>query len=194
MYNDNQLKFKEAIEHLVSFSNEEWKDIASLLVEKSFKKNEIILEAGKIEKHFYFVLDGTIRAFHNKDGNNLSVAFTYTGYYCSCYNSFTSQKPSIYSLQALSDGNLIGLNYENMQYLFNKYKSFERFGRLAVEQALFRMEKREISILSNTAEERFQRLMNDSPHIFNLVPSKHLASYLGMKPETFSRMKKKFFS
>jgi hypothetical protein len=75
--------------------------------------------------------------------------------------------------------------------LFDQYKVFERWGRLFNQSVLVGFGVFIQSILADSAEERFNRLMDQSPHIFQLVPQKHLASYLGMSAETFSRMRKK---
>ena len=74
--------------------------------------------------------------------------------------------------------------------IFDKYKWVERWGRILNANILIGIGRRQVEVRSYTAEERFERLFNQSPHIFQLVPQKHLASYLGMTPETFSRMRK----
>ena len=74
--------------------------------------------------------------------------------------------------------------------MFDSHKGIERWGRIFNSKILIGMARRQIEVRAYSAEERFDRLQNDSPHIFQLVPQKYLASYLGMTPETFSRLRK----
>ena len=174
----------------VSLNEEEWKALESVLEIKHFKKGEFLIESGQVENFMSFVTEGLARIWYPLDGEEHSVAFTYEGFYACSYNSFTSRTPSKYSIEALEDVTLIGMNYEDEQELLNRFKTFERWARLEVEAAYFMAEQREISILTYSAKERYERLWKNSPRLFQRVPGKYLAQYLGMTAETFSRIRK----
>lgn len=93
-------------------------------------------------------------------------------------------------LQALTDCELLKISFTDLNAMFDKYKSIERWGRIFNAKILVGMARRQLEVRSYSAEERFERLCNDSPHILQMVSQKYLASYLGMTPETFSRLRK----
>lgn len=95
-------------------------------------------------------------------------------------------------IQSLSRVVGLKISYANLIELFDKYKSVERWGRLFNAKMLIGVGRRQVEVRDFSVEERLRRPIADSPHIFRLVPQKHFASYLGMKPEAFSRMRKAY--
>lgn len=182
--------FKKRVESFVPLKPEEWEALQSLLEIKQFSKGDLLLPTGKVENFMSYVTEGITRAFHLIDGEELTVAFIYENFYACSYNSFTQRTPSRYTIEALEPTTTVGLSYSSIQHLLDQFKSFERWARLEVERAYFLMEQREVSILTYTAKQRFDRLWENSPHLFQRVPQKYLAQYLGMAPETFSRIRK----
>ena len=94
-------------------------------------------------------------------------------------------------METISHTEGLRINHQDLTRLYDEFKVFERWGRLFNEMILTGFGVYMRSLIADSAEERFNRLMNQSPHVFQLIPQKHLASYLGMTPETFSRMRKK---
>ena len=93
-------------------------------------------------------------------------------------------------METISATSGLRIHHRHLKQLYDEYKVFERWGRLFNEMILMGFGVFMRSLLADSAEERFNRLMTQSPHVFQLIPQKHLASYLGMTPETFSRMRK----
>ncbi len=186
------LHFRTQFEKKVILPDEVWLAVVAKCRLLQFKKGDFILQNGQIEPYVAFVDKGIIRAYHLKDGEEICVAFTWDGYYCSSFASFLSRKPSNYTIECLSDCTLVAIEHGDLQLLFNQYQLVERWGRLAAEEVLIGKENREVEMLSFSAEERYHRIYQQSPQLFQLVSQKHIASYLGMKPETFSRLRKKF--
>jgi len=185
-----KLEFKNRVEQFVELNSLEWAALEKHLEVKSFKKGETLIEAGKVENFMSFVTDGIARIYHLLDGEELTVAFTYENFFACSYNSFTQRTPSRYTVQAIEDMTIVGVDYNSLQDLLDEFKTFERWARLEVERAYFLVEQREISILSFTTKQRFNRLWENSPQLFQRVPQKYLAQYLGMTAETFSRIRK----
>lgn len=184
-------EFRISIEKTVSLNDEEWKAIADKIHVRYFSKNEILVSQEETENYLSFVAEGVLRGFFPKDGDEHTIAFTYRGHYCASLGSFISRKPSRYVIQALSDVVLLSVVYNDMQNLYNRYKSIERWGRIAAEEVLTGFEWRQAELMSFTAEERYRVFVQRSAHLLQQVPQKHIASYLDMTPETFSRLRKR---
>ncbi|HNP18379.1 MAG TPA: Crp/Fnr family transcriptional regulator [Fulvivirga sp.] len=182
---------KNKVTGFTPISDAEWADFSSKWQMVEINKDDYLIKEGQIEHYFYFVFDGVLRAFATKDGDEICIGFSYNGDFSGAYDSFLAQTKSEFAIQALTKSTLLKINRENLFLLFDKYKSIERWGRLFNAEILIGMAKRQVEARSYSAEEKYLRLLNQSPHIFQLVPQKHLASYLGMTAETFSRLRKK---
>lgn len=182
---------RETVHKKVVLSDEVWADFAQYWTLVTPTKNEYLTKVGETEQYIYFVEDGVQRGFHLVDGEEICVAFSFDHSYSGVVDSFLTQTPAKYYLQAISDSALLRLSYHDLQGLYDRHKSIERWGRLISETILIGKANREVAILSYTAEERYRRLMTQSPRCIQLIPQKYLASYLRMTPETFSRLRKK---
>ncbi len=184
---------KESVFKLTEMSFSDWEDFGSRWTAFELKKNDFLIKEGQIEKYFYFIHEGVLRAFFLREGVEANIGFSYDGEFSGAYDSFLEQKVTDWNIQALSKVQGLKISYADLMAMFDAYKSVERWGRLFNAQILIGMGRRQVEVRDFSAEERFRRLHTDSPHIFQLVPQKHLASYLGMTPETFSRMRKEYF-
>jgi CRP-like cAMP-binding protein len=182
---------KRVIFSKVSPDEKEWEAFINRWEYYEFPKNQIITHLGQVEAYFYFVHEGVIRAYFEKGTEEYNLGFSYTGEFSGVYDSFMHQRPAGFCAETISHTAGLKINFNNLMYLFDQYKVFERWGRLFNEMILTGFGEFFKSLLADSAEERFNRLMRQSPHVFQIIPQKHLASYLGMTPETFSRMRKK---
>jgi len=181
---------RKSIEKLAPIADEEWLEISQRWVECNTPKHDYLIRAGEIEKYFYYVHDGVIRGYILNNGNEISIGFSYNGDYSGAFDSFLDQKPTDFFLETITDVQMLRIHFNDLMKLFDQFKSMERWGRIFNANALIAMARRQVEVRAYSAEEKFERLATDSPHIFQLVPQKHLASYLGMTPETFSRLRK----
>jgi CRP/FNR family transcriptional regulator, anaerobic regulatory protein len=184
-------QLKKKVYSLVEPTYEEWEAFTAHWRPFAFDKNHRVTDLDEVEPYFYFITEGVIRAYFIKDGEEFNIGFTYQNEYSGVYDSLMLQRPSQYALETLTETFGIRIKYRDLIALYDQYKVFERWGRLFNQGILIGFGVFVQSILADSAEERFNRLMQQSPHIFQLVPQKHLASYLGMSAETFSRMRKK---
>lgn len=182
---------KETIYKKVKPNEAEWQAFIPHWQPYDFAKGHIVTDFEEIEDYFYFVNEGVIRVYFEKGAEEFNIGFSYHGEFSGAYDSFVKQKPTGYCLETLAPTNGLRINYQSLNALYDEYKVFERWGRLFNEMILTGFDTFLKSMLADSAEERFNRLISQSPHVFQIIPQKHLASYLGMTPETFSRMRKK---
>ena len=182
---------KEKLYGLVSPTEEEWQDFIHYWEPFEFPRNHITNDFGEVERYFYFVHHGVIRLYFEKGEEEFNMGFSYYGDFSGDYQSLMSQSPAHFCTETIASTQGLRIRYENLIDLYDRHKVFERWGRLFNQRILFGFGIFVKSLLCDSAEERFNRLMEQSPHVFQLIPQKHLASYLGMTPETFSRMRKK---
>lgn len=186
-----ETNLKKLIYQKVKLTEEEWTDFYNRLQIKRYSKGDFITKIGKVEPYFYFVVDGIQRFFFLKDGKEIDIGFSYQNSFSGVYDAFLTQEPSRYNIEAIEDSILLGITHRDLNELFDRYKNMERWGRLINQEALIGKAYREIAILSYSAEERYRRLIQQSPNCFQRIPQKYLASYLAMTPETFSRLRRK---
>lgn len=157
-------------------------------VKKTIKRFDFLIQKGRRESHLYFITKGTMRIFHVSNDTENCVGFGYKDNLICSYPSFISNQPSDYSIQALTDTKLIGIAKTDFYDCIHKSWNLERYWRQMTEQALLGRIEREIDLITYSPKERLERLLSRSPHLFQLIPHKYIASYLRMTPETLSRM------
>lgn len=183
---------RNAFEQLVKLSDEEWADAENRFVPVSFTKDEVITREGTIEPYFYFILNGVHRMYYvTPDGNEVVLGFSFDGNFSGAYDSFCVQKPSYLNIQALTAGNALAIGFNDYNHLLSSYKNFERWGRLFAQLILFGRGKREIEMLSTTAQERCNAFVKRMPANLQQILLRHIASYLNMTAETLSRIRAK---
>lgn len=182
---------KKVVYQKASPTEAEWEAFVNCWEPYEFPKLHIMTDFEEVEDYFYFVHHGVIRGYFEKGAEEFNIGFSYDGEFSGVYDSFVKRKPSWYCMETISATSGLRIRHEDLTRLYDQYKVFERWGRLFNEMILMGFGIYIRSLLADSAEERFNRLMTQSPHVFQIIPQKHLASYLGMTPETFSRMRKK---
>jgi CRP-like cAMP-binding protein len=181
----------ESMRQICEIEDDALEDLKSVLHRKDLPKNSYLITEGKICDHLYFIKSGSARGFYNLDGKEVTYWFCFeTGFITSLY-SFVSRKPCIENIQLMEDSVLFAISYADLQALYNRQPSIERFGRIMNEQYYVRLEERLILNHQKEARERYENLMTNSPQVLQRVPLGYVASYLGMSQETLSRIRSK---
>lgn len=180
---------RNTISRYVLLADAEWELVGPAWQRRTYAKGDMVAEAGRVEEWFHIVEEGVHRLYFEHDGNELCLGFAYDGSWSGDPDSFHSQRPGRFQLQALTPSSTWAIHRTDLLALFERVPGMERFWRLILEELLVARATREIELLSLGAEERYRRLMQRSPHLLQLVPQKDIASYLRMTPETFSRLR-----
>lgn len=183
-------QLRKSFERYVPLPDEAWEEIKEPWSIRTVRRGEIITAEGQTEQCFALVLDGVQRLhFITPDGEDHNVAFTYPYNYSGVPDSFFLQTPSTFNLEALTDGKMLAIDYKTMMSLMDRYRELDRWAWRLLASAGAGRFRREQQMLTMTAEQRYDRLLREAPHLFQLVSLHHLASYLGMRPETLSRIR-----
>ena len=174
----------------VSLTPEEEALFLSKTETKQFKSKTILLSSGQIANCTYFVNSGILRSFNINDNIIEHVLhFACEGWWIGDMYSYISEKPGNLFIEVLEDAELVLITKENHQQLYQEIPKLERFFRILAENSLVAHQERLMDNLSLTAEERFEKMCKKYPTLIQKVPQKHLASYIGVTPEFFSKMK-----
>lgn len=180
----------ENIAHQIALTPEEQALFLSKTETKSFKAKTIVLQAGEICKYSYFVNSGVLRSFNINDNIVEHVlSFASSGWWIGDMYSLISQNPGSLFIEVLEDAEVVLLSKENQEKLYQEIPKLERFFRILTENSLVAHQERLMDNLSLSAEERFEKFCAKHPDLIQKVPQKHIASYLGVTPEFFSKMK-----
>ncbi|TXJ26054.1 MAG: Crp/Fnr family transcriptional regulator [Chitinophagaceae bacterium] len=152
-------------------------------------KNEFLLTEGKICRHLYFMEQGALRGFYNLDGKEITYWFAFEGDFVTSFHSFTTQQPAVENIQLLEGSVLWAISKETLMDLFNRFHEIERLVRIAYERYYVRLEERFVNAQFRTAAERYEQLIQQTPHIIERIPLGQIASYLGISQETLSRIR-----
>lgn len=185
-------RLRKSIEKFVALKDEDWKEISQAWKAYSFSKNEPVTSLGEVERYLYYIDSGLLRGYFEKNGQEYNMGFSYNGEFSGVYDSLIFQRTSDWNVEALEDTVGLKLHYNQLMELQEKTPVVKEWLFKFNQQVMFGLGIFIRSLLADSAEEKFERLMTQSPHIIQIVPQKHLASYLGMTPETFSRMRRKW--
>lgn len=185
------LLLKNIAKH-VDLSEEEQQFLCSKVTAKKFKAKELLLKENEICHQSFFVLDGILQSYNiDEQGIKHTLSLATSGWWMADMYSFLSGNPGQLFIEAIENTSVLCLRKEDQQLLFNQIPKIDRYFRILIENSLIANQQRIIDNLSLTAEERYERFCQKYPTIKDKVPQIHIASYLGVTPEFFSKMKRK---
>lgn len=177
------------IEQYMPLLEEEKKALIDLDIFRSYKKGTILLKEGQLSSEVYFVIKGIIRCYHVIDGEEKTTAF-YTEMQPLTPLCVVNKKPSEYFVSCVEDSILTVGNSEEKE-IFEKFPRFETLCRVLSEELLVNNQASFADFINSTPEQRYLNLQKTRPDLLQRVPQHQIASYLGMKPQSLSRIRKR---
>ena len=182
--------FRSYLENYVPLSDRGWALISQKITPFSLKRKEFLLKEGEICRNIYFVETGLLHFFINRNGANITRYFTEAPYLFTSQQSFTNIKPSTENIQAIEECTLWKMSYDSA-YSLLELKAWSDFVRKLVQEVQFYTELIYTETQTMTPSARYQKILAESPELIQRVPQKYLASYLGIAPQSLSRLRKK---
>ena len=173
---------------------EEWEAFRERLTFKKLRRREFFLQPHEVCKHVAFVKRGCLRYFYDAAGEERTGQFFFENSWYTDYESFLTGEPSSQAIQALEPTELCLLSKGALYELYERYPTFERFGRLMAENAYLGSRRNNVSLLTASPEERYLDLIQTRPKLLERVALRYIASYLGIQPESLSRIRKRLFN
>ena len=186
-------EFRAFISNFPFLKDDEIETIVKHTVIKEFKKGTILLKEGTICKECYAVIRGCVREYYIKNGLDMTTAFFTEGQSVNSFSSYTNQVPSKHFLECSEDSLLTVGNQSLVDQMCERIPRLTEFIKNEVEKDAGELQERMASFMTSTPKERFTDLMKNNPGLMNRVPQHQIASYLGVTPESLSRIKKRAY-
>ncbi len=198
---NSTLKKKNIMESLVSqiikyhnFSNADLKIITSKFKHTNFKPKDYILKDNQCSTKLYFIVKGLVRVFYLKDGKEITSYLACDNGFVSSYSSFINQTKSFEFIQCIEDTETYSIDYQGMQELYESVAQWQKIGRILSESNVICLADRIHKIHSISAKEKYQDFLKTSPaKLIQRTPQIYIASFLGITPESLSRIRKEIY-
>lgn len=168
--------------------------LRDLFVPVSARRGEVLQDVDQVCSSLYFVNSGVVRVFFVQDGNEITNHLCGAGDFVTAFNSFITQSRSHEVLQCVNDCTLLQISKRDLDTLLQHSQKWAEFGRRIYETSLACKEQRTNDLITLSAEARYLKLLTERPAIVQQVPVQYIASFLGMKPESLSRIRRKVIS
>jgi CRP-like cAMP-binding protein len=179
----------------VNINDDDFHTFQSLTKTITIKKGEYFIDEGSPARYIAFVNKGVLYSYSIDDkGDKHVIQIALENYWISDLFSFFSQEPSLYNVKAIETSEIILLSRENFSRACDTIPPFERFFRILIQKAYVNAQRRVSRIYKDPAEQRYLNLINEHPEIIQRVPQHYIASYLGIKPQSLSRIRKNLSS
>ena len=186
-------QIKLYLDKIASISSLDWNFFISKLHRRIITKKSVFIKVNQIENHISFIESGIVRLFIPKDNpeKEITFGFSFKNQFVSAYDSFLTQSPSNYQLQALTETAMLSISYEDLQSVYKSTQIGNLIGRLTAEDLFLIKSKREQDLLNLNAEQRYLKLFKERPELLKSVPLKYISSYIGVTAQALSRIRKR---
>ena len=191
---DNQAKFSKLKAHFAEtdfFSDEEFEKLISFFTVATLKKKEFFNKQGNLCRHLAFVNSGCLRAFHTDDkGDEFTMYFAFLNWWVGDKTSFYSGTPSRFSVQAMEDSEIFYADKIKWEKALDAIPVFEKWYRVKIRKSYEATQQKIIDTQTESAEQKYLKLLKNAPDIVQRIPQHYIASFLGIKPQSLSRIRK----
>lgn len=156
---------------------------------RRFGKKEVITREGEVENYFNFIVKGLIRKYYRKGNTEINTQISMEGHLIVSQESFHSRQPSEYTIETIEASTVVSITHDDLERVYSSSHRMEHLARLLITYAMVIKDKWQMQLVKMTPRERFLNFVTRNPELMQRVPQKFLASYLNIKPETFSRFK-----
>jgi CRP-like cAMP-binding protein len=177
------------VSRFVNLNDEEFSLFSQTLEFREFDKRKPLIREGEIENYLNFIVSGLARKYFYRNKEEMVTQIAKENEVISVYNSFLSGTPYTYVIETIEPTTFVSISKQNVENLYISNPKMERLGRLIVTQQFLNKESWEYDRMRLNSHERFIHFIKENPDLLQRVPQKYLASYLNIKPETFSRLK-----
>lgn len=184
----------QSIKSLVPLNFDEEQAFLQILEVQQFNKKEFILQEGKICNKVSFINSGCMRLFYNVEGEENTVQFFFGNSWYTDYASFLTGQPTFENMQALETCEVVQFKKEDLYKLFDQFPIFDRVGRVMAENAFLSLSMLNKMLTNEEPTQRYLNLLKQRPDVVEKIPQHYIASYLGIKPESLSRIRKRILA
>jgi CRP-like cAMP-binding protein len=186
-------QIKLYLDKIASISSSDWNFFISKLHRRIITKKSVFIKVNQIENHISFIESGIVRLFIPRDNpeKEITFGFSFKNQFVSAYDSFLTQSPSNYQLQALTETTVLSISYKDLQSVYKSTQIGNLIGRLTAEDLFLIKSKREQNLLNLNAEQRYLKLFEERPELLKSVPLKYISSYIGVTAQALSRIRKR---
>jgi CRP-like cAMP-binding protein len=179
------------IERHIRLTETEKNFFISKLKHRKYRKKQYVLQAGDVARHDNFVIKGLLRAYTVDDKGQEHIAmFAMEGWWTSDLYSFLTETPATQNIDALEDSEVLSIEKPDLETLYHEIPKFERFFRIILQNAFIANQQRVLGSISQTAEEQYLAFIKKYPSLEQRIPQHQIASFLGITPETISRIRR----
>jgi len=187
-------KFVAYFSRISPLSLQESEAIANSMQTRTFLKGEYLLKEGQRSMSTYFILEGCVREYILMDGEEKTTNFFTEEQWAISLNSFTPQNPATHNWVCVEDTTVVVGDEQQAQELFKDFPRFETISRTIMEAAFKEQKEALASYYTDSPEQRYLKLIKSRPGLLQRIPQYYLASYIGVKPESLSRIRKRLAS
>lgn len=182
--------FQDYLQKFIDLTDNEFaKNILPVIKVRKFGKKELITKAGEIENNFNFIARGLVRKYYKKGTHEINTQISFEGHLILSQESFHSRRPSDYFIETIEPTTMVSITHDDLEKVYASSHRMEHLARLLITFAMVIKDNWQMQLVKMTPRERFLNFVTKNPELMQRVPQKYLASYLNIKPETFSRFK-----
>lgn len=184
-------KIVQHVSRYIDLSAQEIEEFTGILVKRKISKKQFLIQPGdKVFEEFY-VVKGCLKAYYlDKNGDKHILQFAVEDWWISDFEAFFNDLPAQLHIECLEDSVLLGIHKDSLETLYQRIPQFERFFRIKTTNAFVSLRSRILSSLQKNSKQRYIEFCEDYPNIAQRVANYHIANYLGIKPESLSRIRK----